>query len=136
MNQTWEHGKEPNRGLNLARLTQIWAPIFFSCLVRHYNKLSFYAIPRKAYDPNSRKQKKISFWARFRPAGSIFEPPTFSFKNLVSSVTRYYDEISSCTISDKTNDPILRKFSDLPTDRQTDEFDFIERCPTNAERPT
>ena len=40
----------------------------------------------------------------------------------------------------KTNDPILRKLSDGRTDRQTggqtDESDFIGRCPTNVERPT
>ena len=36
----------------------------------------------------------------------------------------------------KTNDPIFRKFSDRRTDRQTNESDFIGRCPTNVERPT
>ena len=39
----------------------------------------------------------------------------------------------------KTNDPILRKFSDGWTngwkDRQTDESDFIGCCPTNVEHP-
>ena len=35
----------------------------------------------------------------------------FFFKNLASSVTRYYGQPSSCTI-EKTNDPILRKLSD------------------------
>ena len=43
------------------------------------------------------------------------------------SVTRYYDQLLSCTIFEKTNDPIL-------TDEQTDESDFIGRCPTNVER--
>ena len=38
----------------------------------------------------------------------------FFFKNLVSSVTRYHGQLSSCS-----NDPILRKFSDGPTDRWT-----------------
>ena len=55
------------------------------------------------------------------------------------SVTRYYRQLSSCIISEKTNYPILRKFSDgltdRRTDRQTDESDFIERRPTNVERP-
>ena len=36
----------------------------------------------------------------------------FLSKNLASSVTRYHGHLSSCTISEKTNDPILRKFSD------------------------
>ena len=39
----------------------------------------------------------------------------------------------------KTNDPILRKFSDGWTngwtDRQTDGSDFIGCCPTNIEHP-
>ena len=42
-------------------------------------------------------------------------------------------------ISEKTNYPILRKLSDGQTggrtDGQTDENDFIGRCPTNVERP-
>ena len=42
-------------------------------------------------------------------------------------------------ISEKTNDPILRKFSDGRTDKRRHgqaRSDFIERCPTNVERPT
>ena len=35
----------------------------------------------------------------------------------------------------KTNDPVLRKFSDAQTDRQMDESGFIGRCPTNVESP-
>ena len=46
----------------------------------------------------------------------------FFFKNLTSSVTRYNGQLSSCTISEKTNDPILRKLSD-------------GRCLTNVEHP-
>ena len=44
----------------------------------------------------------------------------FFFKNLAPSVTRYYGQLSSCKISEKTNDPILRKFSDGWADRWTD----------------
>ena len=60
-------------------------------------------------------------------------------KNLAWSVTRYHGQLSSCTLSEKTIDPILRKFSDGrdgQTDRQMDESDFIRRCPTNVEHPT
>ena len=42
------------------------------------------------------------------------------FKNLVAPVTRYYGQLSSCAISGKINDPILRKLSDGQMDRQTD----------------
>ena len=59
----------------------------------------------------------------------------FPQKNLAPSVTRYHGQRSSCTISEKTNDPILRRLSDGRTDGQTDESDFIGRCPTNVERP-
>ena len=43
-------------------------------------------------------------------------------KNLVLalSVTKCYGQLSSCTISEKTNDPIFRKFSDEWTDRWSD----------------
>ena len=44
----------------------------------------------------------------------------FFFGNLASSVTRYHGQLSSCAISEKTNDPILRKLSDGRTDGQTD----------------
>ena len=54
---------------------------------------------------------------------------------MAASVTRYYGQLLSCTISEKTNGLILRKFSDGRADRQTDESDFIEHCPTNDERP-
>ena len=42
----------------------------------------------------------------------------FFLKNLTLSLTRYYSQLSSCKISEKTNDPILRKLSDRGTDRQ------------------
>ena len=79
----------------------------------------------------------------FRPELGLLGPNSgrqfFLDKNLTSYVTRYYGQLSSCTISEKTNDPILKKFSDGRTDgrtdRQTDESDFIGNCPTNVERP-
>ena len=57
------------------------------------------------------------------------------FKNMAPSVTRYYGQLLSCTISEKNNDPILRKLSEGWTDGQTDESDFTGRCPTDVERP-
>ena len=46
--------------------------------------------------------------------------PNFFFKNLPSSVTTYHRQLASGTISEKTNDPILRKFSDGRTDGRKD----------------
>ena len=42
----------------------------------------------------------------------------FFFLNLASLVTRYHGHLSSYAMSEKTNGPILRKFSDGRTDRQ------------------
>ena len=43
-------------------------------------------------------------------------PPKIFFKYLASLVARYHGQLSSCTISEKANDPILRKFNDGRTD--------------------
>ena len=56
----------------------------------------------------------------------------FFFKNLTFSVTRYHGQLSPCTTSEKTNDPV----TEGKTDGQADESDFIGRCLTNFERPT
>ena len=87
--------------------------------------------------PSKILMAKNLFWAWFRPVGPQFEP-LFFLKNLALSVTRYYGQLSSFTISEKTKDPILRKFNDGKTDRQTDrqtkENDFIRSCPTKPVR--
>ena len=49
----------------------------------------------------------------------------YFFKNLAPSATRYHGHLSSCTISEKSNDPILRKLSDGQTNGQTYESNFI-----------
>ena len=63
----------------------------------------------------------------------------FFLKISGSEVTRYHGQLSSCTISEKSNDPMLKKLSDGRTDGwtdgQTDDSDFIGCCPTNVERP-
>ena len=42
------------------------------------------------------------------------------FKNLASPVTTCHGQVSTYKVSEKTNDPILRKFSDKQADGQTD----------------
>ena len=127
----------------LACLVIIWAPKFFymgfaytRCQI--CRKLSSYSISRKTYDPTQEKCEKPDFEPDLAPLAQIRAGPSkFFFFNLASSVTRYHGQLSSCTISEKTNDPILRKLSDGQTDRQTDgrtdESDFIGRCLTNVE---
>ena len=44
----------------------------------------------------------------------------FFFLNLASSFTRYHGQLSSCTTSEKTNHPILRKLSDRRNYRETE----------------
>ena len=45
----------------------------------------------------------------------------FFFKNLAFSVIRYHGQVSSCKISEKNNDPTLRKFSPYgQTEKQAD----------------
>ena len=58
-------------------------------------------------------------------------------KILLRPVTRYHGQLS-CTTSGKTNDPILRKFSNRWVDGPEDtdnKSDSIGCCPTNVERP-
>ena len=92
--------------------------------VRHWCKLSFYAISRKTYDRN------YYFWRYFHPLDSNSNHHFFFF------FQKSGFQLLSRTILEKINDPILRKLSDWRTHGQTDgRIDFIGRCPTNIERP-
>ena len=110
----------------LPPLAQMWAQKFFlsnSSLqdVSHYCKLSLYALSRKNNKQNLTKcQKTPSFRPDFSPCGPN-SGRQICFKSLISSVTIYHGHLSSCTISQKTNDPISRKLSDGQTDGQADE---------------
>ena len=53
-------------------------------------------------------------WAQIR-AADLF----IFFRNLALLVTRYHGQLS-CTISEKTYDPILRKFCDGWSDKRTE----------------
>ena len=64
--------------------------------------------------------KKPYFGSDLDLLGPILGCEIFFSKNLALSVTRYHGQLSSCTISEKTNYPILRKHSDRRTDRRTD----------------
>ena len=86
--------------------------------VRYCCMLSLYANSRKTKEPNLREWQKnqvsgliLAHLAQIQAADSLF-----FFKNLALSATIYHGQLS-CRISEKTNDPILRKFSDGRTDR-------------------
>ena len=53
----------------------------------------------------------------------------------ILSVTRCDDQLSSSTTSEKNNDSILRKHSDIRTDGKMDDCDFIRCYLTNAQHP-
>ena len=76
--------------------------------------------------------EKLHFSTTLGPLGQNSCHQFFFSKNLASSGTTYLGQLSSCIISGKTNDLILRKFSD----RQTEESDFIGQCPTSIKHPT
>ena len=118
-------------GSILAPLAQIWAPKIFSWIlpvldVRHSCKLSLHTISGKTNEPNLRKWKKTQFWTWFWPIG-----PKFRLLFFFKKVTRYHGQPSSCIISEKTDDPILRKICD----KHTDGCDFIGCYQTNVENP-
>ena len=129
MNQFWENGKKLNFGPDFGLFgLSLGPPIFFSWVlpqldVRHFCKLWSYGISRKTYDPNWRKWQISTFWVWFGLVGPKFGPPNFIFKNLPLSVTKYHGQLSSPTISENTNDQILRKFSNkLTADGQADRW--------------
>ena len=64
----------------------------------------------------------------------IWAAKIFFSKNLALSVTRYHGQLSSCTTSQKTNDPILRKLSDGRSDGQTDGRQWFHRALSDQRR--
>ena len=73
------------------------------------------------------------FWL-IRPK---FGPPFFFFKNLGASVTRYMVSYNHVQYQKKLKIQSWEILAiDWQTDGQTEESDFIGRCPTNMERPT
>ena len=84
-------------------------------IVASYHCMKFH---RKLKNQTSENGKKPSFGPDFGPFWPKFGLPKLFFKNLALSFTRCHVQLPSCTISEKTNDPILRKLSDRRTDGQ------------------
>ena len=61
-------------------------------------------------------EKKNLFWIRFWPIRPKFGSTIFFSQKMASLVARCHGQLSSSTIPEKTNDPILR------TDRRTDRW--------------
>ena len=94
-----------------------------------------YVILRKIKQPKLRKWQKKKFSGPILVHLTRIRTANFFFKHPAPSVTRCHGQLSSCSISEKTNDSTLRKLSDGQMDGQADESDFIGRCATNVERP-
>ena len=113
--------KAPNFRLDYGSFSQnLSSNIFFCVWIYLYQILN---IVKLDIDNWWSKLKKMAKKTHFGPNFGPMIPNSsrnFFFKNLSSSVTRYYGQLSSCTISKKTNDSILRKFKAGRTNRRTD----------------
>ena len=107
----------------LACLAQLLTPWFFFLVLQlldvniavSYHRMQFQGKLNQIQAQEN--DQKTSFWAWFWFVG----PLLFLFQKSALSVTRYYGQLSLCTIADKTNDPYLRKFRDgRKTGRRTD----------------
>ena len=118
MNQTWENDKKHNFGPHLCSFCPNLGPKSFFRGFYLYWILDIVA-SYHCMHPTIRKWRKTSIWACL----GLLNPNLCCFlKNLASSVTRYHGQLSSCTISEGTNDPILRKLSDRRMDRRREWF--------------
>ena len=133
MHQTWENGQKPNFWPNFGPFSPNLDPRNFFIdftPTRYYTLLQAIIVCNfnKNYWTKLEKMTKTLFWAQFWHIWPKFgSKKIFFFKNLALSVTKYHGHVSSCTTSEKNNDPIFKKLSD----RQTDRSDFIGCCPTN-----
>ena len=129
MNQTWkkkQKSEKPNFGLNFDPFgPNLGIQIFFREFYRYYILEIVSSNHRMQLQWKIRIQTQemaknlilsliLVRWTQVRTVKYFF------FTNLAFSVTRYHGQISEYKISEKTNDPIMSKFSDGRTDRQTD----------------
>ena len=136
INQTWENGKKPSFGPDLAPWAKIWIQKLFRGFYLYYilDIVASYLcmqFQEKLMNRTWENSQKPSFGPNFGPLTQI-RAVNFFFKNLPLSATSYHGQLSSCTISEKL---MIQFWENLVTDGRTDESDFIGPCPTNVERP-
>ena len=93
--------KKTSFGLDFGPVGQSLGQTFFLLIlplldVRNCRKLSLYAISKKTNEPNLRKWKKKQCWTWFWHIWPKFGPSIVLFcffKNLASSVTRFYGQL-------------------------------------------
>ena len=101
--------------------------------VRHcasYHCMQFWGKLMKQTWENGKKPSFGTSWGPFDP-NSGSQIYIYFFKNLAPSATRYHGHLSSCTISEKSNDPILRKLREGRTDRPTNGPEWFHRTLSN-----
>ena len=140
MNQTWkkkQKSEKPNFGPNFDPFgPNLGIQIFFREFYRYYILEIVSSNHRMQFQWKIRIQTQemaknlilsliLVRWTQVRTVKYFF------FTNLAFSVTRYHGQISECKISEKTNDPIMSKFSDGRTDRQTDGRVWFHRTPSD-----
>ena len=133
--QTSENGEKRNFGPNFSPFSSIFSPQFFFHGSYFYQMLGIATSYRSIQFEGKRmiqtqeNGKKTLFWGSFWYVRLKFRLPKIFFKNLASSVSRYDGQLLSCTMPEKTNDPIFIELSYgrtyKQTDRQTDETGFI-----------
>ena len=126
-----------------------WEPDFsqacsFCRMLMNHKNFHFTQIPDKTNDVIFLKSPKTMFLGHFWPFLVIFAQWGFFPKNPALSHTTIYGPLTPCQVSEKTNEPILRKFTDRQkdgrmeewTDRRTDRWTlFYRTLPAKAGGP-
>ena len=125
MNQSWENCKKNKQilglilvpfGPDLVLKMFFWFYVYWMLdIVASYHCMQFQG---QLMNQTWENGKKPSFGPILVHLPEIRATKFFFFKNRDLSVTRYHGQLSSCAISEKTNDPILRKLSDGRTPKK------------------
>ena len=86
----------------------------------NHKTLHFRSFLEKTNDSILRKSPKTLFLGLFRPFSPIFQKMRIFPKNPALSLFYIYGPLTSCKISEKTNEPIPRKVRYGRTDERTD----------------
>ena len=97
--------------------SQIWD---FHRKLANHKTLHFRSFLAKTNDSILRKSPKTLFLGLFRPFFPIFEKMRIFPKNPALSLLCLYGPLTSCKISQKTDEPIMRKVCYRRTDGRTD----------------
>ena len=102
-----------------------WEPDFsqacsFCRMLMNHKNFHFTQIPDKTYDVIFLKSSKTMLLGHFWPFLIFFAQWGFFQKNLALSLITRYGPLKPCKVSEKTNEPILRKLVDRRKDGQTD----------------